>query len=430
MIRPRANGLKPDTQNMVQDTTDFPWPTATATTTPSNGKLIACGQKRFLSQKSNLSFPAFLVQFNNKMTNNETHSYYQWRSKRDFLLLKRNKCNRPQHDFPKSSLAKLSEEAMSKPWVVPLTRDLVSDKVVILKQLGPVDILSDDDKDLLSLGYYHPNMKKAIKRLEDFMNDCIDSDGWIEFTRREDSDGIINFSCCSQVRQYSDDITKSAKFGQYFTIENNVQKVVDEAVASYDNFREQNSDGIIVFVEPSCGDGRIIMQLSNSLQSISAIDFFIVACDLDKQVLQKCQENLSNLELFKEGKIVLLNCDYLQTSASYFMSHFNTGGKQQTMKMIVIGNPPYSSGVGDGQSIDRDLPKKFITHSVGIGAVFVSFLLPQRYSREIESIKNQIAQNTNESWTCKYQVLEDSRFSFGGKLFHQPSIIQSWYFNK
>lgn len=209
-----------------------------------------------------------------------------------------------------------------------------------------------------------------------------------------------------------------------------LQQIVDEAMACYEKIRQKSND-IIVFVEPSCGDGRIIMQLSKSLLSISAIDFYILACDLDKGALQKCQDNLSNLELFNEGKIVLLHCDYLKTSASYFLSHINTKSGKDIKGWIVVGNPPYSSGVGDGQFIDRDLPKRFITHSVvELGAVLVSFLLPQRYRREESSIQQMIAEKTSGLWTCKCQELEDSRFNFEEKLFRQPSIIQSWYLSK
>lgn len=188
-------------------------------TTPTyNVKLIACGHKQFLSVKSNLSFPAFLVQFNCK-TDFESYSYLQWRSKRDFLILKRSDQQKRDTVFPKSSLSKLSDEAISKPWVVPLSGDLVLEKDMILKKLGPPDFIND--KGSLSLGYYHPSMKKSVKRLEDFMNDCVDSDGWIEFSRREDSDGIINFGC----NQHAHDISKSAKLCQYFTTETNAQKV-------------------------------------------------------------------------------------------------------------------------------------------------------------------------------------------------------------
>ena len=201
------------------DTNDVPWRTTT-----SNVKLVACGHKHFLSLKSNLSFPAYLVQFNCK-TGNENYSHYQWRSKRDFLVLKRNH-QRQDKVFPKSSLSKLSDEAMSKPWVVPLTKDLVPEMDVILKKLGTAGCSKDDDGPS-SLGYYHPSMKKSIKRIEDYMNDCIGSDGWVEFSRREDSDGIISFgSCGGQTREPCDGITsKSAKLGQYFTIKTNVQKV-------------------------------------------------------------------------------------------------------------------------------------------------------------------------------------------------------------
>mmetsp|Transcript_6574 Transcript_6574/g.12386 ORF Transcript_6574/g.12386 Transcript_6574/m.12386 type:complete len:403 (+) Transcript_6574:142-1350(+) len=400
------------------DANDIPW-----RTTRPFAKLIACGHKHFLSLKSNLSFPAFLVQFNCK-TENENISYYQWRSKRDFLILKRNQ-TRQEKVFPKSSLSKLSDEATLKPWVVPLTKDLVHEKDVILKKLGTAGFLDDDSPS--SLGYYHPSMKKSIQRLEGYMNDCVDSDGWVEFSRREDSEGIIDFGS-GETKEHSGDISKSAKFGQYFTIETNAQKIVEEAVAYYEEIR-RNSDDIIVFVEPSCGDGRIIMQLSENLQSISAIDFVILACDLDNQLLNRCQENVSKLEHFNEGKIVLLHCDYLKTEPSCIFSHVHANGKQIS-GLIVVGNPPYSSGVGHGHLIERDLPNRFITHSVGLGAVFITFLLPQRYKRDIESIQHLIAQKTNKSWTCKCQELEDSRFNFGDEFFHQPSIIQCWYLSE
>jgi len=183
--------------------------------------------------------------------------------------------------------------------------------------------------------------------------------------------------------------------------------------------------GVIIFVEPSCGDGRIIQQLSNSLQDISASDFFIFACDLDEAAVTKCRDNVSTLKPFLEGRIVVINGDYLQISKLHLLSHLHT--EDLITGLIVVGNPPYSSGLGRGKAIDRDLPKRFIVHSIDIGAVFVSFVVPKRCQKEKESIRQLISQKSNESWDCYLIELDDTQFEFESYAFRQPSLIQCWH---
>lgn len=418
--------------NLVNNTPQYQ--ESTSLLIASSACIVACGQKRFLSPKSNLSFPAFLIRFQYKEEENGKRYYYQWRSKRDFLNLKRRQSSSSAQEerknkvnFPKSSFAKLTDDATSnEPWVVPLTGDLLRDRDIICKQLGNTSWFQNHENFSIWNGNYRPHMKKSIKRLEDFMNDCASMcESWFEFSRKEDSKGIISFDCQQTSQDSQNKISSAARLGQYYTNEPNCKKIVQEAVAFYHKI-QQDRNGFVVFVEPSCGDGRIVLQLFKSLQSISACNFLILAYDVDEGAVVDCRENVSKLPILDEGQIVVSCCDFLKLSrhdlTNTIHEHFN-----EDSRLIVLGNPPYSSGVGSGKDIQRDLPKKFIIHGIRVGAEFISFLVPKRYNNEIGSMIRLIVEECNESWTCESHNLDDSQFEFGTNLFCQPSLLQCWY---
>lgn len=207
-------------------------------------RVIACGQKHFVSWKSGLSFPAFLICFHhpsnfdgignddisktisaNTISFSSSPYYYQWRSKRDFLALHRcaqalltkiskkpesssktdengNKQDKdtPRSVFPKSAFRKLCDAAVQEPWIRNDLTDPHHTSNSILQQLS---------KDCIN--GYQPFMKKSILQIDQFLQACtevlfhdkiasLNNDlehintlfqGWIKFTKRQDSEQIV-----------------------------------------------------------------------------------------------------------------------------------------------------------------------------------------------------------------------------------------------
>jgi hypothetical protein len=109
------------------------------------------------------------------------------------------------------------------------------------------------------------------------------------------------------------------------------------------------------------------------------------------------------------------------------------------MHLVILGGPPYSSGLGCGSRIDRELPIHFIFHSIqDLGAEFVTFLLPIRCNKHVQQIKNRLnhriisdelgdSTGIHSSWICQaFNLDADSLFYFQGTQVIQPSVIQCW----
>jgi len=195
-----------------------------------SAKIVGCGQKHFFSQKSGLSFPAFLIQFS-YFSEEVLHHYYQWRSKKCFLLLKREKvtCSHDglhaSKDFPKNAFSNLCEQASSDAWLKPLIGELENKQHAIATAIG-----NDISHLNLYLAAYQPRMKKSIMRLEDFINNYRTfTNNWARFCREEDSDNIRTID----PKDFRDKDYKTVenghflatKLGQYFTSKDVARKV-------------------------------------------------------------------------------------------------------------------------------------------------------------------------------------------------------------
>lgn len=203
-----------------------------------SARIIGCGHRHFLAKKSGLTFPSFLIQFAEKdrtRTTGDSKTYddsvqyrYSWRSKRDFLLLKRSNSLKST-DFPKSSFSNLCEQASINPWVRPLNcKDFQAESFNIIQTLGIQEI------DAAQSGY-HPRMKKSIMRIDSFLRNYSDSEGFIIFCRHGDSEGIITkeSSATEEVSYKPQDkvgiIKHAAKLSQYFTCRRDADMVSDVA---------------------------------------------------------------------------------------------------------------------------------------------------------------------------------------------------------
>ena len=197
-----------------------------------SARIICCGHRHFVSQKSGLQFPAFLIQFidsqdQNTVGSNRRFIRYHWRSKRDFLNLKRESVLDPKKSFPKSAYNNLCNQAVEKPWIRPLISDLEAERNHILSKL---DIHNFDPE----ASGYQARMKKSVIRMDDFLANSTGSGAWSIFCRNDDCAGIINPTTFAQdnIKDSSSGDKEpnvhrgnAAKLSQYFTSETNAQMV-------------------------------------------------------------------------------------------------------------------------------------------------------------------------------------------------------------
>lgn len=150
--------------------------------------------------------------------------------------------------------------------------------------------------------------------------------------------------------------------------------------------------------------------------------------DIDENAIIRCRDNLATLKT-NQTHLILQCCNFLDLNREEIESHANQRSKSiKPKRLIFLGGPPYTSGVGSGETIDRDLPSQFIMHSIlNLGAEFVSFILPVRCNKYVKDLKDQINKKCFQCiWSCTIHELEVSEFNFLQKTVIQPSVIHCW----
>lgn len=184
-----------------------------------------------------------------------------------------------------------------------------------------------------------------------------------------------------------------------------------------------------VFVEPSCGDGRILQQLVDGISSTFHTNrqrHCILAYDIDEHLIVQCKETFtSSAEIsfsIQCNNFLELTGDKLKEEITRIRD------TSDNFYLVFVGNPPYSSGCGSGSTISRDLPSQFMTHSiVNLRAAFVSFIVPKRCNNEVKKTQKVLEKETQATWNCDSHELENSLFSFQGDVVKQPSVLQCWH---
>lgn len=186
---------------------------------------------------------------------------------------------------------------------------------------------------------------------------------------------------------------------------------------------------IPVFVEPSCGDGRILLELLNLLSATdNSTPFFILAFDIDENVVIQCRDNLSKVKTpCQLINMKIVRCDFLELTSDALASYIQPPITIDTSHHLVfLGNPPYTSGTGTGKDIKRNLPSEFIIHCAELRAEFLSFVVPERSAKTVDDTKQSLVEKTQHIWNCHSHNLDKSVFYFQGQQITQPSIIQCW----
>ena len=186
-------------------------------------------------------------------------------------------------------------------------------------------------------------------------------------------------------------------------------QVVSTALSLLSNMKNPSSN--IVFLEPSCGDGRILRELLQTTKDFGSNAAY-VGIEIDPNAIEKAKQKLNG------SKVTLKCADYLSLQNREQLSPECT----DSSTLIALGGPPYSP---------HHLPERFILHSIiHMRAAIVVFILPKRLSRDAEKIQKILNDHDiSERWCFDNKYLENISFSFGEDqtTVQQPSILQSWY---
>jgi hypothetical protein len=286
-------------------------------------------------------------------------------------------------------------------------------------------------------------------------------------------------------------LRESSRLGQYFASKENSLKVVACALEKIlplyrrgdtgDDKTNRNTTRIL-FVEPSCGHGDIILSLIEALKEheIRPDAVCIMGYDIDPGVIHTCRQRKEFRPRAASGNgigigdcysdyPVLWECkSFFETSRENcirdFETFFNNSNNNnhtgctatyhdrdtqpgdQELLVCCLGGPPYTTGQGSGSAMKRDLPERFIDHCfTEWKADAISFLLPARYKERMKATLCDGALVTRpqtgtiattagttdcktKRWICETQELEASTFFFRGTTkVTQPSIIQIVY---
>jgi predicted RNA methylase len=206
--------------------------------------------------------------------------------------------------------------------------------------------------------------------------------------------------------------TQTAKdLQQYFTSTHLIQMLLDRVNDILKAFQRdltiQSKE--LVFLEPSCGDGRILDAFAKCCAR--RLIGYEIDADLHKITLEKVQKH----------KEQIFYGDFLQSSREQVLLEADS-------ILVAIGNPPFSNI--DRAGTNRDLILKFIRHlAFEWQAQIIAFILPERCGKlqYVEQVLNLLNQSsTSAKWSLAVQEpLDGYYFEFmGTKKITQPSILQ------
>ena len=410
--------------------------------------MIACGHLHTRSKSGN-EFPAFLVCLpgNENGAGEQCENYYVWRTKRDFLLLNRSLLKHSPSTksfFPKKAFTKLcnkaSEDVGEKcgPWVRP--DDGKAPTGGYLQLINNMLQKRGARTDAFLINNFDKRLKKSLIQMDSFLvasftasevEQSSESDqnsghlssvapmteAWSTFCRPDDSHSVVVPSeLVGDIKNDKDEavlceeVPNAAKLGQYFASEENANDVVRtafELLSMIDSIQYNT-----IFLEPSCGDGRIIEKVLQT--KYDTVQRAIIGVDIDPNSIQKAEQKLG-----QQDDMVLKSACFLSLTPEQIFSCVSFEGKS---KLIVLGGPPYTP---------KDLPERFILHSIlTLDADIVVFILPSRCAKDAEKIQRKLnSANIKGStfWCYNNKILDNIFFNFKETTVSQPSILQSWY---
>ncbi|KAE8889500.1 hypothetical protein PF005_g259 [Phytophthora fragariae] len=208
---------------------------------------------------------------------------------------------------------------------------------------------------------------------------------------------------------------------QYFTSAELVDLVVQRVLAQLQPQQQTN----VVWLEPSCGDGRFLTAL------LQAGATHVVGYEIDDKLHPRAQRNVqqaaaaANKDGSEEARAQISLGDFLASTSSVPADKF----------VVAIGNPPFGAKGGDGS----DLVHHFFRHAAREWrARVIAFIVPERCSRQpfVETTLLQLHSGNEDGgdnaimrWELVTELpLTDHQFEFGEgdtlKRVRQPSVLQ------
>lgn len=242
---------------------------------------------------------------------------------------------------------------------------------------------------------------------------------------------------------------------QYFTSDTNVNFLIDKAIMNVDGATALQSP--CIYVEPSCGDGRVMKALCRKLCSLydsgvddicsvgAAIIGCVIGCEIDDAIASAAisavvQQHPLNSHIFIQNFLSLTREDVCGACC-----RLNAGSyASANADLVVLGNPPYTVGGGEGGGIvtagdagedtGRELPLQFLVHAATVlMARRIVFVLPQRCGCDvfIDRVKKLISTVTEGStpmysWDVSNYPAPDAEFDFCDRIVRQVTIVQVW----
>jgi len=336
---------------------------------------------------------------------------------------------------------------------------------------------------------WQPQLNKSVRIVNTYFSEIL------SFCSEEHSRNELLVSFCSEkiyleelgvFSSRQEDERRSRDLQQYFMCPSNVDLIV--RLASPERC-ECKSDGCAtsclcnhrnqILIEPSCGDGRVLVALSASYPHSS-----VVGNDIDPVMVEKSKRAMADSGA---GSSTVLQGDFLLTRREDYVSGnmFTKEEENQTItgnsksdtntkscdkeecSVVVVGGPPYTAGAETGAqhmctsrssladvteelqhdveaSVDvdnLDLPFQFLMHACTVlRAHRVVFLLPERCGRRTGFISHALRrlaayegllepESQRGVWEVKTYNAEDgvnSEFDLCGRAIRQPVVLQVW----
>lgn len=175
----------------------------------------------------------------------------------------------------------------------------------------------------------------------------------------------------------------------------------------------------IVMIEPSCGDGRIVLELlSNPSHVLNYAK--VIGYDIDPSAIERSIQNLDGFAMPTnvQHKPVFRCNNFLLLSRQDLDKDLNLTA--ESCLTVAFGGPPYTP---------KELPEKFILHSIHeLRAEIVVFILPSRCVKDAVRIQEMLnCPSDGRRWQFVNKDLANINFDFKGSNIMQPSILQFWY---
>ena len=262
---------------------------------------------------------------------------------------------------------------------------------------------------------------------------------------------------------------RARELQQFFTCDVNSQYIVHCAANARRNDQSQRKR--VLYIEPACGDGRVLKELLTQISSsgVCSDEVMVFACDIDPLMVRRASERIyaagyktsCGLESsssatppkpnihgisssFGDGVCVCVQtCDYLSLDVAQLARFLKLpeseldGSELDGWDVVVVGNPPYTLGVGSlslpGNEVadtGREFPLQFLLQSVHLRACCVVMLLPGRCGKESFVRKAQLAviaaQSGEFHWEFNSQEAPSTAFTICEHVVHQTCVIHTW----